>query len=109
LGNRTLCHSTLNKLFYSILIRKIELIRENVDSSHLDPPLAHYRNHEVKLESFEILSPQDIHDVVMQFSSASCKLEPILSWLVEICCLELIPSITKTVNLFLQEGHVPDH
>ena len=80
-----------------------------MDSIHVDPPLVHYRNPEVKLESFEILSSQDIHDVIMQLSSASCKLDPIPSWLVKICCLKLIPSITKIVNLSLQEGRVPDH
>ncbi len=95
--------------FNEYFFRKIELIRENVDSIHVDPPLVHYRNPEVKFESFEILSSQDIHDVIMQLSSASCKLDPIPSWLVKTCCLELIPSIAKIVNLSLQEGRVPDH
>ena len=105
-------HDDLGQLanrFNEYFFRKIELIRENVDSIHVDPPLVHYRNPEVKLESFEILSSLDIHDVIMQLSSAICKLDPIPSWLVKICCLELIPSITKIVHLSLQEGRVPDH
>jgi hypothetical protein len=71
--------------------------------------LAESRNPEVKLESFESLSFQDIHDVIMQFSSASCKFDPIPPWLVELCSLEPVPSITKIVNFSLQEGRVPDH
>ena len=67
-------HDDLGQLanrFNEYFFRKIELIRENVDSIHVDPPLVHYRNPEVKLESFEILSSQDIHDVIMQLSSLS--------------------------------------
>jgi hypothetical protein len=88
---------------------KIELIRENVDRIVVEPPLVESRNPEVKLESFESLSFQDIHDVIMQLSSASCKFDPILPWFVKLCSLELVPSITKSVNFSLQEDRVPDH
>ena len=79
------------------------------DQIVVEPPLVEYRNPEVKLESFESLSFQDIHDVIMQLSSASCKFDPIPPWLVKLCSLELVPSITKIVNFSLQEGRVPDH
>ena len=85
--------------------RKIELIRENVDRIVVEPPLVEYRNPEVKMESFESLSFQDIHDVIMQLTSASCKFDPIPPWLLKLCSLELVPSIAKIVNLPLQEGH----
>jgi hypothetical protein len=94
--------NTFNEYFF----RKIELIRENVDRI-VEPPLVEYRNPEVKLESFESLSFQEIHDVTM--SSASCKFDPIPPWLVKLCSLELVPSITKIVNFSLQEGRVLDH
>jgi hypothetical protein len=55
--------------------RKIELIRENVGRIVVEPPLVESRNPEVKLESFESLSFQDIHNVIIQLSSASCKFE----------------------------------
>lgn len=105
-------HNNLGQLanrFNEYFFRKIELIRENVDSIVVESPLVEYRNPEIKLASFEILSFEDIHDVIMQLSSASCKLDPIPSWLVKRCSLELIPFITKIVNLSLQEGLVPDH
>ena len=85
--------NTFNEYFY----RKIELIRENVDRIVVEPPLVESRNHEVKLKSFESLSFQDIHDVIMQLSSASFKFDPIPPWLVKLCSLELVPSITKIV------------
>ena len=75
----------------------------------MEPLLVEYRNPDVKLESFKSLSFQDVHYVIMQLSSASCKLDPIPTWLVKLCLPELIPSITKIVNLSLQEDRVPDH
>jgi hypothetical protein len=57
------------------------------DQIVVEPPLVEYRNPEVKLESFESLSFQDIHDVIMQLSSASCKFHPIPPWLVKLCSL----------------------
>ena len=80
-----------------------------MDRIVLEPPLVESRNPEVKLESFESPSFQDIHDVIMQLSSASCKFDPILPWFVKLCSLELVPSITKIVNFSLQEDRVPDH
>jgi hypothetical protein len=80
-----------------------------VDRIVVEPPLVEYQKPEVKLESFEPLSFQDILDVIMQLSSASCKSDPIPPWLVKLCSLELVPSITKIVNFSLQEGRVPDH
>ena len=53
----------LENRFNEYFFRKIELIRENVDRIVADPPLVEYRNPEVKLQSIESLSFQDIHDV----------------------------------------------
>ena len=105
-------HNDLGQLankFNDYFFRKIKLTRGNVDHIVVEPPLVEYRNSEVKLESFKSLSFQDVHDVIMQLSSASCKLDPIPTWLVKLCLPELIPSITRIVNLSLQEGRVPDH
>ena len=87
--------------FNEYFFRKIKLTRENVDHIVVEPPLVEYRNPEVKLESFKSLSFQDVHDVIMQLSSASCKLDPIPTWLVKLCLPELLPSITRIVNLYL--------
>jgi hypothetical protein len=70
-------HNYLGQLantFNEYVFRKIELIRENVDRLVVEPPLVEYRNPEVKLESFESLSFQDIHDVIMQLSCAVANL-----------------------------------
>ena len=62
-------HNDLGQLankFNDYFFRKIKLTRENVDHIVVEPPLVEYRNPEVKLESFKLLSFQDVHDVIMQ-------------------------------------------
>ena len=80
-----------------------------MDHTVVEPPLVEYRNPEVKLESLKSLSFQDVHGVIMQLSSGSCKLDSIPTWLVKLYLPQLVPSITRIVNLSLQEDRVPDH
>ncbi len=80
-----------------------------MDRIVVEPPLVEYRNPVVKLKSFESLSFQDTHDVIMQLSSASCKFDPIPPWLVKLCSLELVPSIIKIVNSSLKRVESPDY
>ena len=60
----------LNDYFF----RKIKLTRENVDHIVVEPLMLEYRIPEVKLGSFKPLSSQDVHDVIMQLSSAVANL-----------------------------------
>ena len=47
-------------------------------------------------------------DIIMGSSNASCQLDPIPTWLLKLCGSELVPVITKMINLSLQQGQVPD-
>ena len=38
-------------------------------------------------------------DIIMGSSNASCQLDPIPTWLLKLCGSELIPVITKMINL----------
>ena len=95
-------------MFGEYFYRKIELIRNDIDNTTIDPQPVEYRRPEVKLESFTPVSDQEVHDIIMQSSNASCELDPIPSWLVKLCSNELTPILTKIINLSLEEGHVPD-
>ena len=44
----------------------------------------------------------------MGLCNASCQLDPIPIWLLKLCSSELIPLLTKIINLSLQQGQVPD-
>ena len=100
--------SQLTNMFGEYFYRKIELIRNDIDNTTIDPQPVEYRRPEVKLESFTPVSDQEVHDIIMQSSNASCELDPIPSWLVKLCSNELTPILTKIINLSLEEGHVPD-
>ena len=100
--------SQLTNMFGEYFYRKIELIRNDIDNTTIDPQPVEYRRPEVKLESFTPVSDQEVHDIIMQSSNASCELDPIPTWLVKLCSNELTPILTKIINLSLEEGHVPD-
>ena len=44
----------------------------------------------------------------MEAPSKSCRLDPIPSWLLKSCLDELLPIITKIINLSFQKGRFPD-
>ena len=100
--------SQLTNMFGEYFYRKIELIRNDIDNTTIDPQPVEYRRPEVKLESFTPVSDQEVHDIIMQSSNASCELDTIPTWLVKLCSNELTPILTKIINLSLEEGHVPD-
>ena len=100
--------SQLTNMFGEYFYHKIELIRNDIDNITIDPQPVEYRRPEVKLESFTPVSDQEVHDIIMQSSNASCELDPIPTWLVKLCSNELTPILTKIINLSLEEGHVPD-
>ena len=44
----------------------------------------------------------------MNSSNATCKLDPIPTWLVKLCVDELKTVITKIFNMSLHDGYVPE-
>ena len=53
------------------------------------------------------MSVDDVHHLTMTSSSASCKLDPIPTWLLKRCSSEISPVITKMINLSFQDCHFP--
>ena len=64
---------------------------------------------QVKLENFSLISEDEIRKIIRKSSNASCQLDPIPTWLVKLSGDELVPVLSKMVNLHLSEGNVPDH
>ena len=46
--------------------------------------------------------------ILMKSPSTSCNLDPIPSWLLKICADELVPIITKIINVSFQNGCFPN-
>ena len=47
--------------------------------------------------------------IVQESSNASCRLDPVPTWLPKSCLDVSAPPITEMVNLFLLSGHVPEN
>ena len=94
--------------FGEFFCRKVDLIRNDIDAITVVPPVLNVPTPEIKFEKFDVLSEEEVSDIIMGSSNASCQLDPIPTWLLKLCGSELIPVITKMINLSLQQGQVPD-
>ena len=56
---------------------------------------------------FSEVSQETVRKIIMQSPSSSCDLDCIPTWLLKSCINELVPSITKIVNLSLTSGVFP--
>ena len=94
--------------FGEFFCQKVDLIRNDIDAITVVPPVLNVPTPENKFEKFDVLSEEEVSDIIMGSSNASCQLDPIPTWLLKLCGSELIPVITKMINLSLQQGQVPD-
>ena len=94
--------------FGEFFCQKVDLIRNEIDAITVVPPVLNVPTPENKFEKFDVLSEEEVSDIIMGSSNASCQLDPIPTWLLKLCGSELIPVITKMINLSLQQGQVPD-
>lgn len=61
----------------------------------------------VSIESFKEISEETVKEIIMKSPSKYCDLDPIPTFLVTSCIDDLLPSITKIINISLQSGSVP--
>ena len=104
-------HTDLGQLandFGEFFHRKIELFRTEIDDIPVQPPSVEYEPPKVELTSFRQLKEEEIRDIIMNSSNATCKLDPIPTWLVKLCVDELKTVITKIINMPLHDGYVPE-
>ena len=88
--------------------RKIELLRPEIDDIPVQPPSVEYQPPKAELTSFHQLTEEEIRDIIMNSSNATCKLDPIPTWLVKLCVDELKTVITKIINMSLRDSYVPE-
>ena len=98
---------TLANDFGDFFCRKIDLLREEIDSIHVVPPQINCYPPEIQLHSFSTVTESVVLAVIMSSSGAFCKQDPIPTWLLKLCIDELLPVITEMVNLSIRGGLVP--
>jgi hypothetical protein len=104
-------HTDLGQLandFGEFFHRKIELFRTEIDDIPVQTPSVEYEPPKVELTTFRQLKEEEIRDIIMNSSNATCKLDPIPTWLVKLCVDELKTVITKIINMSLHDGYVPE-
>ena len=87
--------------FGTFFLKKVEIIKENLGLIPVTP--------KENLESFSALSIEEVSKIVRESSNASCRLDPVPTWLLKSCLDVLAPPITEMVNLSLLSGHVPEY
>ena len=94
--------------FGTFFLKKIEIIKENLDKFQVQEPRLAPVTPKENLENFSSLSIE-VCKIVRESSNASCRLDPVPTWLVKSCLDLLVPSITEMVNLSLLSGCVPEN
>ena len=94
--------------FGTFFVKKIEIIKENLDKFQVQEPRLAPVTPKENLENFSSLSIEEVCKIVRESSNASCRLDPVPTWLVKSCLDVLAPSITEMVNLSLLRGCVPE-
>ena len=94
-------HDNSHKLaenFRKYFCRKIELIKDNIENIAVVPPAAEYRLPDVKLEILRPLSEEEVYNIIIKSSNATCNLDPFPTWFLKLCARELTPVIMKMLT-----------
>jgi hypothetical protein len=89
---------------------KIATIRQTLDAENDEPydlPLDEIQQCEAILSEFNPVTEDELLKIIRKMQTKSCPLDPLPTWLVKELLPELIPVMTKIVNLSLTSGSVP--
>lgn len=94
--------------FGQFFVKKVELIKEKIGSTSIEPPRIEVTPPGSKLQSFKPLSEEDVCKIIMGSNNSSCLLDPLPTYLLKSCLGTLSNTLTSIVNRSLQEGYVPN-
>ena len=93
---------------YRFFIEKIKQIqKEFVLDDSLDTHEQGIAPHKEELKTFRPATEDEVREVLKQTAKKSCCLDPIPAFLLMECTEELLPVITRIINLSLSTSHVP--
>ena len=88
---------------------KIQVIRDNLEKlSPEKTPLLEISKYRTVFTTFELVTEDDVKKLVLKAPKKHCTLDPLPTWLMRECLEELLPILTRIVNLSLQHGYMPD-
>ncbi len=87
---------------------KIQTIRDNLDNTqNTVTPITETPKYTQQLTEFRSLSQDDVKKLISNSASKHCELDPLPTWLLKECMVDLLPLITQIINLSLQLGDMP--
>jgi hypothetical protein len=88
---------------------KIDNLQNRLESTHL-PPLTVSVTEKCNssLKNFSEVSEEEVLKIIRSASVTSCPLDPLPRDLFKMCLSDIVPSITRIVNLSLTSGMFPD-
>ena len=95
--------------FGTFFLKKIKIRSENLDKFQVQEPRLISVTPRENLESLSALSIEEVSKIVRESSNASCRLDPVPTWLLKSCLDVLALPITEMVDLSLLSGHVPEN
>ena len=95
------------RFFVDKVVKIRNSISDNVRISALEETESMIGNQTSNLSCFQPATEDEIYKLVSKSSNASCELDPLSTPLIKLCKDELVPSITKIVNLSLIGSEVP--
>ena len=93
--------------FGDYLCRKITLIQEEIQQCNIPPPSFTVPCPSSLLKRFKTVTQDDLSELIMSSSNATCRLDPAPTWLMKDCVNELSPIFTQIINFSLTSGSVP--
>ena len=90
---------------------KIKRIKDNLGSSKSDSPKRAADSTSSCNSSFckfSLMSEESVRDIIIKSPASSCSMDPIPTWMVKKCVDELLPIITRIINLSFLRGNFPD-
>ncbi len=96
--------------FSDFFTDKIDKIRDKLDneSQHQSTDIIHeIGKFNTTLSEFTPLSEDQVRELVKKSPTKHCELDPMPKWLVKDCLEEVLPTLTKIINLSLQLGDMP--
>ncbi len=98
----------LAKDFNEFFDGKIQDIRDNLDQNQENAtPILETSKYVQTLTEFRTLSQEEVRKLISTSASKHCDLDPIPTWLLKECMDDLLPLITKIINVSLQLGDMP--
>ena len=102
-------HEKLANDFASYFTNKIDKIRQDISAQRINMrnPKPEVRRYSTPFTTFKSLTEDEVCKILMDSSSKSCELDPVPTWLLKLCCDEILPLITQIVNVSLSSHTMP--